>query len=212
MRKSKYSTNLLVMIALLSSLAYTLMFVGRVPMVSFLKYDPKDVIIMIGGIAYGPGVTVIISLIVSFIEFLTVSGDGIIGLFMNVLSTVSYVTLATIIYRRNYSMKNLVIGLVVGSLMTTIVMVAWNYIVTPWFLQIPRESVVLMLVPIIVPFNIIKSAINSVIIVLLYNPVVKALKLDKSKHRAKANPTFIIIISVIVLSSSFILLHLVNSL
>ena len=81
------------MIALLSSLAYTLMFVGRVPMVSFLKYDPKDVIIMIGGIAYGPGVTVIISLIVSFIEFLTVSGDGIIGLFMNVLSTVSYVTL-----------------------------------------------------------------------------------------------------------------------
>ena len=109
-------------------------------------------------------------------------------------------------------MKNLVIGLVVGSLMTTIVMVAWNYIVTPWFLQIPRESVVLMLVPIIVPFNIIKSAINSVIIVLLYNPVVKALKLDTVNIELKLIPTFIIIISVIVLSSSFILLHLVNSL
>ena len=41
-------------IAMLCALAYVVMAVGRVPVVLFLKYDPKDVVITLGGLIWGP--------------------------------------------------------------------------------------------------------------------------------------------------------------
>lgn len=211
-KKNTFSTNKLVMAALLSALAYILMFVGRVPMIAFLKYDPKDVIIMFGGIIFGPAMTILISLVVSIIEFMTVSGDGIIGLFMNVLSTISFVTVATIIYKRTNTLKGLISGLIVGGLLTTLVMVAWNYIVTPWFLDIAREAVVPMLLPIITPFNLIKSVINSTIIILLYQPVSRAMRTNKIETENQTHTGYIILISIITLISSVILVNIINNL
>jgi len=153
--KSKYSVNQLVIISLLTAIAYAVMFVGRVPMVAFLKYDPKDIVIMLSGMAFGPAITILMSIITSFIEFMTVSNDGIIGLFMNVLSTVAFVTLATIIYKKHPNNKGLIVGLAAGTIFMTLVMVGWNYIVTPVYLKIPQAEVVKMLLPVIVPFNII---------------------------------------------------------
>ena len=37
-------------IAMLCAVSYAVMAVGRVPVVLFLKYDPKDVIITLGGL------------------------------------------------------------------------------------------------------------------------------------------------------------------
>ena len=39
-------------IAMLCALAYVVMAVGRVPVVLFLKYDPKDVVITLGGLIW----------------------------------------------------------------------------------------------------------------------------------------------------------------
>lgn len=40
--------------AVLCAIAYVVMVVGRIPIVLFLKYDPKDVIITLGGLIWGP--------------------------------------------------------------------------------------------------------------------------------------------------------------
>lgn len=49
------------------------MVVGHIPVVLFLKYDPKDVIIAVGGRIFGPLPSFSIALIVALIEMLTVS-------------------------------------------------------------------------------------------------------------------------------------------
>ena len=47
-------TKKLTIIGMLCALAYIAVVVGRIPLVLFLKYDPKDVVIVIGGLIFGP--------------------------------------------------------------------------------------------------------------------------------------------------------------
>ena len=60
-------------LAVLAALSYVLMLVGRIPVVAFLKYDPKDVIITFAGFLYGPFSAFVVSLVVSHIEMFTIS-------------------------------------------------------------------------------------------------------------------------------------------
>ena len=66
-------------IAMLCALAYVVMVVGRVPVVLFLKYDPKDVVITLGGLIWGPMTACLVSVLVSVLEMFTVSDTGILG-------------------------------------------------------------------------------------------------------------------------------------
>lgn len=212
--KQNVKTKRLVIISLLAAMGFTLTIISTMfsPMISFLQYDPKDVVFMLGGMAFGPLSTIAMSITVSFIEMITISRDGPIGFLMNVLASVSFITTATIIYRKNYTTKNLVIGLIVGSLLTTAVMVAWNYIVTPIYLQIPREDVVGLLTPIIIPFNLIKSAINSAVIVLVQKPVLRVFKQYKYIDRdIQSEKSSTIVVATLVMVSSIILVFLINS-
>ena len=211
--KSKFTTKQLTVIALLTSIAYAIMVVGRIPMVAFLKYDPKDIVIMLGGMAFGPAVTVLMSLITSVIEFMTVSDTGFVGLFMNVLSTVAFATLATIIYKKKPNNKTLIIALAAGTILMTIVMVVWNYLVTPFYLDIPQEAVVGMLLPIIVPFNIIKAGINSGIIFMIHKPVLQVFErhnlIDTNTNNQKSSNY---LVAIILIFSALILLKMVQGL
>lgn len=184
-------TKQLTAMAMLAALAYLVMVVGRIPVVSFLKYDPKDIIIVIGGFIYGPLAAFAISLVVSFIEMFTVSDTGIIGAIMNLVSTCSFACLAAVIYKKKHTLKGAVIGLLSGVGLMVIVMLLWNYLLTPIYMGYPRDAVAAMLVPIFLPFNLVKGGLNAAITMLLYKPVVKTLRLaglaPKSVHAAGAN-------------------------
>ena len=91
------NTKKLTTLAMLAALAYLIMVVGRIPMVLFLSYDPKDVIIAIGGFLFGPLEAFAISFVVSLIEMFTVSDTGIIGAVINFVSTSSFACTAAII-------------------------------------------------------------------------------------------------------------------
>ncbi len=165
--------------AMMAALAFLVMLVGRIPMVAaapFLKYDPKDVIIVIGGFIFGPFAAFMISLVVSIIEMLTVSETGPIGAIMNLLSTCSFACLASVIYKKKHSIKGAVIGLVAGISLMVIVMLAWNYLLTPIYMGYPREAVAAMLLPVFLPFNLIKGGLNAAITLLIYKPVVQTLR------------------------------------
>jgi riboflavin transporter FmnP len=126
-------TKKITAIAMLTALSYIVMFVGRVPIssVDFLKYDPKDVIIAVGGFIYGPLTALFISLAVSFVEMVTVSTTGIIGAVMNVVSTVAFACTASLIYKKKRTAFGAVAGLLLGVGMTTALMLLWNYYITP---------------------------------------------------------------------------------
>ena len=74
------------MVAMLCAIAYVVVVIARIPVVLFLKYEPKDVVITIGGFLFGPLTSFIISAIVSIVEMLTASDTGIIGCVMNILA------------------------------------------------------------------------------------------------------------------------------
>ena len=66
--------------------------------------------------------------------------------------------------------------MVIGCLLMTFVMVLWNYLITPIYMGYPREAVVKLLLPAIIPFNLLKSGINTVLTLLIYKPLVTTLR------------------------------------
>ena len=77
-------------IGMLCAMTYVIMAVGSIPVVLFLKYDPSDVIVTLGGLIWGPMTSCIVSVIVATIEMITVSDTGILGCIMNIVQTVSF--------------------------------------------------------------------------------------------------------------------------
>ena len=166
----------LTVLAMLCAVAYVIVALVRIPVVLFLKYEPKDVIITFGGFLYGPLAALLVTTVVSFIEMLTVSTTGWIGLVMNILSTAAFACTAAIVYRKKHTLSGAVIGLLLGSIAMTVVMLLWNYVLTPLYMGMARADVAAMLVPVFLPFNLLKSGLNSAITILLYRPLVQGLR------------------------------------
>ena len=175
--KKRISTRELTTLAMLTAIAYVLVCVIRIPVVLFLKYEPKDVIVTIGGFLMGPMASLVISGVVALIEMFTISDTGPIGCVMNFLSTCTYACTAAYIYRRNHTQKGAVLGLATGAVVMTAMMLLWNYLITPLYMVgTSRADIAGMLVPVFLPFNLLKSGLNSAITLLLYKPVVTGLR------------------------------------
>ena len=59
--------------AMLTALAVIAVCVCRIPVVLFLKYEPKNVILTIGGFLFGPATALIVTVASALIEMVTVS-------------------------------------------------------------------------------------------------------------------------------------------
>ena len=168
---------------MLCAMAYVTTFVFHflgisfVPVLSFLSYDPKDIIIVIGGFLYGPVATLAVSVVVSVLEFLTISKTGPIGLAMNILSSCAFALPAALIYKRKHSLYGAILGLCAGVATMVAVMLAWNYILTPLYMAgVTRDQIAKLLIPAFLPFNLIKGSLNATAAALLYRPLVQALR------------------------------------
>ena len=177
MQKNRFFTpKQLVMLALLAAIAYLLVSFIRIPVVMFLKYEPKDVIITIGGFLFGPMASFVVSLLVSLIEMVTISDTGPIGAIMNLLSTCCFACTASYIYKKNRTMTGAILALVIGTVFMTGAMLLWNWLITPLYLGYDRKVVAAMLVPVFLPFNLLKAGLNSAFVLFLYKPLVTALR------------------------------------
>ncbi len=177
MKKQRlFTTRQWVLMAMLSALAYLIMSLVRIPVVLFLKYEPKDVIITVGGFLMGPLASFLISLVVSLVEMVTVSDTGPIGALMNLLSTCTFACTAAVFYKKNHSLKGAVLGLALGSVTMVGTMLLWNWLVTPWYMGQPREVVESLLIPAFLPFNLLKGGLNTAFTLMLYKPLTVALR------------------------------------
>lgn len=186
-------TQRMTTLAVMSAIAYLLMLltheINFMPSAPFLSLDMKDVVIVIGGFIYGPMAALMMSLVVSLIEMLTVSSTGFIGLLMNVLASCAFACSAAFVYKRKQTLVGAVIGLVVGCLLATGMMLLWNYIITPLYQGVPRNVIAAMLIPVFLPFNLIKTGVNATVSLLLYKPLVKALRRSHLIPESKSQQT-----------------------
>ncbi|MDE6133057.1 MAG: ECF transporter S component [Oscillospiraceae bacterium] len=164
-------TKKMVVLAVMAALAYIVIVIVKVPVVLFLKYEPKDVIITISGFMFGPLASLVTSAVVSLIEMVTVSDTGPIGALMNFIGTSAFACTAAIIYKKFHTIKGAFVGLCISTLLMTIVMLAWNYLITPLYMGMPREAVAELLLPAFLPFNLLKGVLNSALTMLIYKPL-----------------------------------------
>ena len=175
-RQKKIDTRQLVVLALMAALSYAAVAVFRIPVVLFLKYEPKDCLLAIAGMLYGPLPALLVATVVSLVEMVTISTTGIIGFVMNVLSSALFVCPAAWLYQKKRTLRGALWGLILGALLMSGGMVLWNWLITPLYMGIPRQAVVEMLLPAFLPFNLLKAGLNAALTVLLYKSVVTVLR------------------------------------
>ncbi len=203
--EKRNKTKQLTALAMLCAIAYVLMLVCRIPVVYWLKYDPKDIVIALGGMIWGPAAACITSVLVSAVEMVTVSETGLWGFLMNVLSTCSFACTAALIYKRRQTLTGAVLGLLAGGALVVVSMLLWNYLVTPFYMGQPREAVVKLLLPVFLPFNLLKAGLNAVGTFLLYKPLVTALRkvgvIPQENSTPRKNPVALWIACALVLAA-----------
>ena len=111
------NTRTVTTLAMLSAIAYVVMLLSKLlPSVNgFLDFDFKDVIICIGGFTFGPVAAAAVSIVVAFVEMVTISHTGPIGFVMNVLATCSFCCTASFVYKRRHTMRGAILGLTRGA-------------------------------------------------------------------------------------------------
>ena len=144
------------------------------PGVTFLKYDPSAIAALVAGFAFGPATGVVVSVLPYLVHLATES--GIYGTFMAIVATLTLVLPASLVYQRNTTMRGAITGLVVGGVICLVCCILANIVVTPIYMGAPREAVIAMIVPTLLPFNVLKIVLNCVITILVYKPISKALE------------------------------------
>jgi riboflavin transporter FmnP len=146
------------------------------PGVTWLKYDPSGIVALIAGFAFGPATGAVVSVIPYLVHVATTS--GVYGIIMAILATFSLVMPASLIYRRQRTMRGAVLGLVVGGIVCLAACIVGNLIVTPFYTGMPLEAVIGLIVPALLPFNLIKIVANCVVFMLIMKPVFKAMGVE----------------------------------
>ena len=141
------------------------------PAVSFLEYDPADIAILICGFSFGPVAGLCVTLAAALVQGLTVSASGgLYGILMHVIATGMYVSVSSLLYKRNRTRKGAVVGIICGAAAMTLIMLPANLLITPAFMGSPVEAV-LQLLPLIGLFNLLKAGINGIITFLIYKKI-----------------------------------------
>lgn len=207
-------------IALFCALAFIVSLIFPIK-VMFLTLDFKDCIMAICGMFFGPVAGICTAVIVPFIELLT-SDTGIYGLIMNILSSVSFVGISSLIYKYKKTLFGAVAGLLAAVPVMTLIMIGANLIITPLYMPGADVHTVIGLIPtLLLPFNIIKGVLNAGFVMLLYKPFSTVLKKSgvrkttgidsdgKTTYFNKKRTLIVTAVSIAVMAVAFAVLFLV---
>ncbi|MGH2626655.1 MAG: ECF transporter S component, partial [Anaerolineales bacterium] len=163
-------------VAVLGAIAFILMRVAfSLPFLPpFLKYDPSEVPALIATFALGPlaglSVEMLKALLIQVLGGPDPSG-GLFGVFMNLLAGATLVGVAGWYYLIERTKPGAVRALILGVLAMTGVMIVANIFLTPIFFGIPRPQVIALVLPALLPFNLVKGAMSALIAFYLYKRV-----------------------------------------
>lgn len=195
-------TRTIAQVAMLGAVAGVLMnFEFPLPFLapSFYQLDFSEIPVLVGTFAMGPTAGILIELVKILVHLVTkgtiTAGVGDIA---NFLMGCAFVIPAGLIYRLHYvkSRKHAVLGMAAGTVITTVLACVLNaYVLLPAYgkaFGVPIESFIQMgsavhsgvngllgfVILIIVPFNLVKYTLTSVIVFLIYKKLRVVLRAD----------------------------------
>lgn len=171
--KKGLNAAMLTKLAMMTAISVVLLAIVRIPFppAPFLVYDPADLPIYITAFAYGPIPGLLVTLIVSLIQAFALGGDGLYGFLMHFAATGITVVVIGLMYKHNKTKKQAIKALIVGVLVTVVVMAGMNLLVTPFYMGVTVQAVLAMLPTVILPFNLAKAGVNSLLTFLLYKRI-----------------------------------------
>lgn len=148
-----------------------------IPAAPYLIYEPGDIPIIIASFVLGPVFGLVMTAVVALLQALIFNAkDGLFGFFMHLLATGTLVLVASLIYKKFKSIVGAIVAVLAGTVAMTAVMAGANLLLSPIFYGMPREAVAAMLPTAIIPFNLLKAGINSIITLIVYKAIEAILK------------------------------------
>lgn len=193
--KKKFDFRRYVFLAVFAALAFASLFVIKIGGIGgFLSFDTKDAIITVASLIYGPIAGVAVSLVVSFLELVTVSSTGIWGFIMNFISSSLFAAVASLVYHYVPKLRKTFAGSIVGMaasvVLTTGAMLAMNLLITPIYTGMSVQKVAGMILPLLLPFNLVKYIVNAALVLMLYKPLAIALRKTGAVPASEDAPTY----------------------
>lgn len=180
-----WSTRQLVTMALMCAIGTLLSFIEfpLLPGVTWLKFDASNMPAMVAGFAYGPAGGVAVGIVTAIIHGLLMA--DFTGALMNILVVTCFVLPAALIYKKKRTYKFAIIGLVFSIIAGVIGSIIGNLLLTPSWLGVPFDAVVALIIPVLIPFNLLKGLLNSVITLIVYKSISNIItpKKDQKKGR-----------------------------
>ncbi|QHD15293.1 ECF transporter S component [Staphylococcus equorum] len=168
-------TKRLITISMLSAVSFILMFIKfPIPFLPpYLTLDFSDVPALLATFTLGPLAGIIVEFIKNLLNFLFNLGDPV-GPVANFLAASSFLLTAYYVTKNKYNLKSQIIGFTVATIVMTIILSILNYFVLlPLYGMIMNlsdvvENVKIVIVSGVIPFNIIKGAIISIVFIVLF--------------------------------------------
>ena len=199
MNKKKMTTKMITQIGMLGAIATVLM-LFEIPLPfapSFYEIDFSEVPVLIGCFSMGPLAGAMIELVKIILNFV-INGTMTAGVgeVANFIIGCSLCVPAGIIYKKNKTKKGAMVGLIAGTLFMTVLGCFVNaYILLPTYaaaFQIPIDGLIEMGAVVngninslftfvmfaIVPFNLLKGVLDSIIVMAVYKKISPILKLN----------------------------------
>jgi len=183
--KSRFSVGVMTRIAILTAVA-SILFLIEIPVVAFYRLDLSNLPVLLGTFSMGAVPGLIILFLKSAIGLLHSNSAGI-GELADFIMGAALILPAAIVYHRNKTRKNAIIGMVIGTLCTAVFGVLVNkFIMLPFYMGafhmdmdgilgfanvagIDSEWKLLLLIT--APFNLLKGTVLCVVTSLIYKPL-----------------------------------------
>ncbi len=179
MIKKKMNVRTYVLIGMMSSLAYVLMLL-KLPLPTFpafLKLDFSDLPALMTALILGPVAGILVELVKNILDYL-VSGSETavpVGHMANFVAGIAFILPTYFIYNKLKSKFGMILGLISSALLMSVVLSVFNYFVLlPVYITLmgwdPMTSAEMRayVISLILPFNIIKGVIVSVLFMAIY--------------------------------------------
>lgn len=157
-------------VGFLSAASFVMMNAGiAMPGATYLVYEPSDIPALVATFTMGPMAGFMVVCLRNLLRLMV--HPHVFGLVINTAASGLYVVVAGHLYRRWRSQNGAILALAVATLTQAIAMVGINAVMLPHWLGLTGPGLTRMLGFSVLPFNLLKGALNSTLVYLLYKRI-----------------------------------------
>lgn len=171
------STQQLVFLGVGGALAFLLMATLQIPVLPqapYLRYDPSDAVALLAGVIYGPGAGVAVVLIKDLL-YLAFRAKGPFGPLADFIAAATFVAVTAGVFRRAGGSfgARLLWAALAGTAARVLVMIPANFLILHLQFGLSPERVQAMLLPALIPFNVLKAGANALLALAVGEPFLR---------------------------------------